>query len=289
MVVPTLLKKGRGSGLMEFDILVYAQGDNFSRTSKLLPMEVPVTIRVNGEEWVTVLCTPKNLKEFALGFLYLEGVISGLEDVLLLRVCDAEREIEARLVRDVILPQKRILTSGCGKGVTHSLFEEMDYQFDSGPILAPDKVFALMNELYDKSAHYQSTGGIHASGISDGKEVLWVAEDIGRHNTLDKLKGYCLLNGISTEGKVILTTGRISSEMLVKAARMGVPFVVSRTSPTALAVELARQWGITLIGYARGKKFRVYSGVNRIEGWQGPDLTPLRVEETPPSTPNSIC
>ena len=145
------------------------------------------------------------------------------------------------------------------------LSEDADFRLEGGPHLAPDEIFNLMNELYRLSTTYRQSGGLHSSGISDGERILWVVEDIGRHNTLDKIKGYCLLEGIETEGKVILTTGRISTEMLMKAARMGVPFLVSRTSPTSQAVELAEKWGITLVGYARGDSFRVYAHPERLK------------------------
>jgi len=102
-----------------------------------------------------------------------------------------------------------------------------------------------------------------------------VAEDVGRHNTVDKLAGLCLTRGVPTRGLILLTSGRVSSEMLAKAARMGTPVVISRTAPTSLSVEQARAWGITLIGYARGRRFRVYAGEGRIR----PEGTP-----TPPPT-----
>ena len=270
-----------------FEVFTFDRTRGFIKDTRLVPLEAQVTIRVNGQEWVTLSCTPVNLKELALGFLYLEGALRSLDELLLLRVCDDEREIEARLTREVPLPAHSVITSGCGRGVTYLDAAMEAYSLGEGPRLKPEAVFSLMRELYERAALYREAGGIHASAISDGEGVIWVAEDIGRHNTLDKLKGYCLLNGIPTEGKVILTTGRISSEMLVKAARMGAPFVVSRTAPTTLAVELARRWNITLIGYARGGRFRVYSGVNRIERWRGPEWAPSEDVEQSPSTPDS--
>jgi len=106
---------------------------------------------------------------------------------------------------------------------------------------------------------------VHTSALSDGQKLLVVASDVGRHNTLDKIQGQCLLEGIDTKDRVLLTTGRLSAEMLNKAAKMQVPVLVSRTSPTDLAVELAKSWGITLIGYARGEQIHVYSGEERVE------------------------
>ncbi len=246
----------------EIEILSYSDG-KLERTLKLMPDEALVALRVNGQDWISLYCTPQNLRELTLGFLYLEGVINGLEDVATLRVCEDLKVVEVVLYRDVVLPARRVITSGCGQGITH-LAGDVDFRLEGGPHLAPDRILSLMRELYRLSTSYRQSGGIHSSGISDGERILWVAEDIGRHNTLDKIKGHCLLEGIETGGKVILTTGRISTEMLVKAARMGVPFLVSRTSPTAQAAELAERWGITLVGYARGTGLRVYSHPERV-------------------------
>ncbi len=248
--------------MQEFEVLCYNDG-RLERAVKLLPDESLVVLKVNGQDWISLYCTPRHLRELALGFLYLEGIINGLEDVATLRVCEDFKVVEIVLYREAFLPTRKVLTSGCGQGITY-LTKEVDFRFEGGPHLAPEKVLSLMSELYRLSTTYRQSGGIHSSGISDGERILWVAEDIGRHNTLDKIKGHCLLEGIETEGKVILTTGRISTEMLVKAARMGVPFIISRTSPTSQAVEMAERWGITLVGYTRGSGFRVYTHPERL-------------------------
>jgi FdhD protein len=121
-----------------------------------------------------------------------------------------------------------------------------------------------MNKLKDQMLLYQFSGGVHTSALSDAKELIIVAEDIGRHNTLNKIQGECLLRGLSTKDRLLLITGRISSEMLLKAAKMQVPIVVSRHSPTGRAIMLARDLGISLIGQARGSRLAVFSHPERL-------------------------
>jgi FdhD protein len=226
--------------------------------------EVAVTVYVNRKELVAFLCTPRNLRYLALGFLYLEGIISGLDDVALLRVCDDEETIEVRLTRDVELPTRRVLTSGCGGGTTFADLTAQAGRIDSTLKVTPSQVLGLMRRLYREAELYRTTGGVHTSALSNGQKLLVVASDVGRHNTLDKIQGQCLLEGIDTRDHILLTTGRLSAEMLNKAAKMQAPVVVSRTSPTDLAVELAQAWNITLIGYARGEQIHVYSGEERV-------------------------
>ena len=119
--------------------------------------------------------------------------------------------------------------------------------------------------LLNSARLYRLTRGVHTSALSDGRQILAVAEDVGRHNTIDKLWGYCLAQGIDPAGQVLLATGRISSEMLNKAAKMRVPVVASRTSPTSLSVRLAAEWDIMLIGYARANSFNVYASQWRLD------------------------
>jgi FdhD protein len=117
-----------------------------------------------------------------------------------------------------------------------------------------------MRQLLAAATLYGITRGIHTAALSDGRHLVAVAEDVGRHNTIDKLWGYCLKHAIDPAGHMLLATGRISSEMINKAAKMRLPVVVSRTSPTGLSVRLAQEWNITLVGYARGSSFNVYTG-----------------------------
>jgi FdhD protein len=123
----------------------------------------------------------------------------------------------------------------------------------------------LGKKLFDSQGLYQKVRGVHASALSDGKEILILCEDIGRHNTLDKIAGKMLLEEIQPDRKILLTTGRISSDMLQKAARIGSSMLISRTSPTSLSIELAEKAGVTLIGYARGRQFMIYTNPQRVQ------------------------
>jgi FdhD protein len=231
-------------------------------TSVHVPSEMELTIYVNSKELVTILCTPTKLNCLVLGFLYAEGIISGTGNVANMRICEEESLADVRLNNaDFSLPRLRKLTSGCGGGVA---FKTQGQRVDSGLVVAPTKVLSLMKQFQEHMELYRLCGGIHASALSDSKNLIAVAEDIGRHNTIDKIMGECLLRGLSTRDGLLLSTGRVSSEMLLKAANMQTPVVVSRTSPTELAISLARDMGIALVGYARGNRLSVYSHPERL-------------------------
>jgi FdhD protein len=132
------------------------------------------------------------------------------------------------------------------------------------PRVEPEAIGQLVEMLFESQSLYRETGGVHTSALSDGEKVLISAEDIGRHNTLDKIAGLCLMNNIWPETRILITTGRISSEMLQKAARLRAPILISRTSPSSLSIEMAERYGITLIGYARKHRFNVYSNGQRV-------------------------
>ncbi len=240
--------------------------------SEIRPAEKPVvretawTIYVNGQELVTVLCTPHKMNFLVLGFLASEGIIQSLDDVGLLRVCEDEGNVvDVRLRNESLsLPQKRVLLSGCGGGVTFEDLTVSHTRLTSSLAVTPAQISKLMRYLKKSAEVYRTAGGIHASALSDGERLLIVAEDVGRHNTLDKIRGECMLRGILTKDRIILTTGRISSEMVNKAVGMETPILISRTSPTDLAVRLADSWGITLVGYARGKRMNIYTHPERI-------------------------
>ena len=226
--------------------------------------EQPLSIVVNGRELATLMSTPVKLDCLVLGFLSFEGIIRGLEDITHLEVSTEEGLAEVRLRGTFTPPKRQIYTSGCSGGVTFS-----NALLDHAPVLLermldPDKVFPLMRLLYEAATLYQQTRGVHAAALADDEKLLIVAEDVGRHNALDKIRGEAMLREIETTGRILLSTGRISSEMLRKGAHMGIPFIISRTSPTSLSVEGAKRLGITLIGYVRGDGFNLYSHPERM-------------------------
>lgn len=220
-----------------------------------------VRLHVNGRELTALMCTPENLDHLALGFLRSEGLIGALSDVRRVVVCPSRACVEVWL-KDAGFqaPAGRIITSGCGGGITFA-----DLSAAAEPVTAhlqvtPQQVGRLLFKLQEG----QHTRGIHTSALADTDDLLMVVEDVGRHNTIDKLWGRCLVEGIATEGRILLSTGRISSEMLNKAARMRTPIVASRTSPTTLSVALATAWNVTLIGYVRRDSLNVYTGGERV-------------------------
>lgn len=223
-------------------------------------------ISVNGEELATFMCTPIALEELALGFLRSEGIIGSLDDIDILHLSDSKTCVDVWL-RDLgkEMPTRRIITSGCGGGVTFDDLSERHDPLSSTRSVAPRQIVALMKQLHLSAKLYNEVRGVHTSALSDGEELLLVAQDVGRHNTIDRLWGQALQRDVETTDRILLASGRISSEMLSKAVKMNAPIVVSRTSPTSLSVELARAWNITMIGYARGSSFRVYSGPERIQ------------------------
>lgn len=227
--------------------------------------EILLCIHVNGKELATFMCTPHEPDELALGFLRSEGIIHSLDEVRVLTISNNGTCVDIWLDRSEFqAPQRRIVTSGCGGGVTFDDLTSRHEPLDGLASLSPEQVFDRMRELYKAGQLYHATQGIHTSALSDGNQLLLVAEDVGRHNTIDRLWGKALKRKLPTKGLVLLATGRISSEMLVKAVKMQVPIVASRTSPTSLSIALAEAWNITVIGYVRRNSLRVYTASHRI-------------------------
>lgn len=226
--------------------------------------EASVSLTVNNNTWLTWMCSPVALEALAIGFLYSEGFITSLGDVASVRVCSKGDNVDVWLYRDLFPPQRWARASGCVGGVTAQPWARPLPRVTDGAPLSSSAVGELMAQLYEAQQMYRTAGGIHASALSDGRSLFALAEDIGRHNTLDKLAGQCLLAHVVMTGNLLLTTGRLSSEMVGKAARMGVPIVISRSAPTSLAIELAERCGLTLIGYARRDSFNVYTCPERL-------------------------
>ena len=227
--------------------------------------EGSVTIFVNGGELATLMCTPRDPLQLALGFLANEGFIETYAEVEIAHVCGAGGCVDIWLSHPLSdRPLRKIITSGCSGGLTFADLAAAQEPVCSNLTIAPERLASLIAKLQDQDSLYARARGVHTSALSDGERLLVVAEDIGRHNTLDRLRGECLRTGIDSIGLILLSTGRISSEMIQKAVRMGCPILASRTSPTSLSVGLARQWNITLCGYVRRNHMNVYSHPERL-------------------------
>ena len=227
--------------------------------------EQPLTIYVNGRRFITILSTPRQLEPLVVGYLWLERVILSTADIRRLAVSEVDGRADVDLVHEVELPEERILTSGCGGGITFRIDPRVIPRIRSPLRVAPARLFERMKDLYRRAAGYRASRGIHGAALADPDRLVTMAEDVGRHNAVDKICGEALLGGVATQDRVLLSTGRVSSEMLLKGARMGVPLVVSRTSPTEMAVSLAEQLGITVVGYLRQGAFNLYAGGEHLD------------------------
>jgi FdhD protein len=232
--------------------------------------EAPLTIMLNGEELATLLCSPHSLELLALGFLVGEGVLRSRHDLKSIS-CQPEqgivwvKTVDGATRLDGFL--RRNFASCCGKGrpTLHFLndYEQIQPITDMTRFTVRDLLgwIALLDE---QAKTFKLTGGVHEVALADKAGFVVSYEDIGRHNALDRVLGYTFLNDIETSAKAVILSGRIASEMLAKAARIGVPVVVSRSAPTCLSIDMAEQLGITLVGFARGNSLSVYTHPDRI-------------------------
>ena len=219
------------------------------------------------------MCTPVDLEALAVGFLFNEGLIDHFDEIASVRVCERQDNVDVWLTHAVARPTQWQRTSGCAGGVTGAQNHINAQTSPTGLIqdsvrFTPPQITILMSSLLASQNLYQESGGVHSSALSDGEKLVLIAEDIGRHNTLDKIAGRYLLERIRVEPRLLFTTGRVSSEMLQKTVRLGAAAIISRTAPTSLSVRLAETAGITLIGYARRDRFNVYTHPERIEEFE---------------------
>ena len=236
------------------------RGDRVEDVKGEVVREQPLTLYVNGDRFLTLLCSPMQLEALVVGYLWMEKIIQSLDEVTQLAVSAVDGRADVTLRTPVELPTERILTSGCGGGITFRIDHRLFPRLHSRLRVAPNDICQRMKDLFGAAVHYKESRGIHGAALADPSRLLVVAEDVGRHNAVDKVKGEALRRAIPTEDRILLSTGRVSSEMLLKAARMGVPIVASRTSPTEMAVALAEQLNVTVCGYVRGDTLNLYAG-----------------------------
>ncbi len=222
------------------------------------------TIFLNDRELVTLLCSPENLRYLAVGFLTSEGILGSKDEIRKMEIDDwlgvAHVELEGENVTADSLITRRLIASGCGGAATfYSSADATTPKITSTMEISSDEVFALVSEFQHRSQLYLATHGVHSAALADRKDILVFSEDIGRHNAIDKIFGKCLLEDITTDDRVIITSGRITSEILHKVAKRGIPAIISISAPTSLGLKTADNLGITLISSVRGKNMNVYT------------------------------
>ncbi len=236
---------------------------NNAEVEDIIAEERRLRISVNGKEALKLYCSPIMVRELVVGFMMTEGIIRGnwCAERMTIRYGD-EILVDIPAEGEISL-EGATITSGCVGGVT---FERPPAEkiTANGVVIGLDKLRDVFREFQKKSDLYNQTGCIHSAAVSDGEYVLVVAEDIGRHNAVDKVIGYCVLEQIPLADKILFVSGRLSSEMASKASRWKIPIVVSRAAATALSVDIAEKSGITMVGFMRGKRLNIYTHPGRI-------------------------
>jgi len=273
-----VVKDGKCSGdgvaweeAVTYDIVEFRDG-SFRPAQVTAIQEVPLTIYLNGQEMVTLLCTGKHPTYLAVGFLRSEGWIRDLGDLKDVRIEADDQRIKAfvEVSTDPLKaqPVRRSVTSGCGKGTSFDRNVEtaIGVRVSARLVVAPDQIFRLMAELTERSTLYRRTRGCHNASLAEPSRIVIFREDIGRHNAIDMICGQCLLDGVTTEDKLIVTTGRIASEILLKTIRLGVPILVSGSAATRFSIDLARKTNMAMVGLVESGRMVVYNSGGRIAG-----------------------
>ncbi|MCX5838328.1 MAG: formate dehydrogenase accessory sulfurtransferase FdhD [Deltaproteobacteria bacterium] len=246
-----------------FRISVY-DGEGFSEKDERIIREIPLAVHLNDRKIITIACAGLHVEELAVGFLRSEGFLRIREDVAAVEVSPDRTQVRIRTAagREIPDPETtagRTLASSGARGFGGPAAESPEEPLSGRFTVAPEAVLDLMERFLGQARLHEETGGTHAAALARNGEILVVREDIGRHNTIDMLGGYALLHGVDCRDAVIFRTGRVSSEIVHKIWRLGVPWVCSLSVPTTQAVEIARAAGITLIGSVRRGRMKIYS------------------------------
>lgn len=233
-------------------------------------LEKPLTIFLNHVELATMICSPGGCEELGIGFLISEGIIQNRSDITSISCRDAEGLLW--IETNTPTPQtnsflRRHMASCCGKGRAGLYFINDFRQLQavqSDAMFSAEQLLGFIYALEHKSDVFRLTGGVHAAALADQSGLLYMYEDIGRHNAVDKVLGKAFLEEMETRDKCLLLSGRIASEILIKAARSSIPFVLSRSAPTELTIELAEELEITVVGFARGDRLSIYSHPEKV-------------------------
>jgi len=238
--------------------------------NEMIAIESPFTVMLNGQEFATLVCSPTDIDDLLVGFLASEGIIRSHDEITSISI-DKDRgfayiELVKTLERNQGDHSKRFIGSCCGKSRQFYLKNDVKTAktVNSQVLISVNQCYSLMNQLQQASKHFKETGGVHNAALATVNDILTIRTDIGRHNALDKIYGDIIKNHISLKNKVIVFSGRISSEVLLKVSKIGIGILLSKSAPSDLALNLANDLGITTIGFIRGDKMNVYTHPRRI-------------------------
>ena len=258
-----------GGGFEENCAVVRFDADSATNVVKPTAREYPLTIIFNGCQLVTMLCSPDSLQDLAVGFLSSEGFLRSKDEIKNIAVDQLRgivrlQTIDGREISQETL-SKRLISTGCGRGAAfYSATDVVNKVITSKTSITAEEILSIALTFQHASSVYRETHAVHSAALYRGPQIVVHAEDVGRHNAVDKIFGRCLLQGISTDDCLLITSGRISSEIAHKVVKKGIPILVSISAPTTLAVQVAEKMGITLIASVRGGKMDVYTNNWRI-------------------------
>lgn len=231
--------------------------------------EHPLTLYVDKREVVTLMTLGQAPEALAIGYLRNQRLVSSIEEIAAVQV-DWETEAVAVTTRRRIKGlqekmKKRTVTTGCGQGtVFGDLMEEIEsIRLRDDVRLTEDTLYALLDAVRRHETIYKTAGAVHGCALADGAEILYFVEDVGRHNAVDAIAGQMWLDGVDGSDKIFYTTGRLTSEMVIKAAQMHIPFLVSRSGLTKMGYDIAQKTGITMLGRAVNKRYLLFTGRHR--------------------------
>jgi FdhD protein len=242
---------------------IRVDGDLFMHGVHDVVEEIPIALFINGRHAITVMMSPVNMEDFVTGYLFTEEIIKTTKEIESIKT---EKNRVSVITKNLfkVLPPKKTILSGCGGSVSYIDVEKLP-KIHSDFSISAAAITTALRSLPDSDIH-RTAGPFYTDVLLDSQHIISVAEDIGRHNAIDRIIGYALRNGIYMSQTFVISSGRISSEMVRKCLIANIPIIVSRSATTTLSVEIANKTGMTVIGFARDGKLNIYSHPERITG-----------------------
>jgi len=242
---------------------IRVDGNHFLHGVHDVVEEIPIALFINGRHAMTAMMSPVNLEDFVTGYLFTEEIIKTMKEIESIKFEKNRVSVITKNLFKVIPPKKTIL-SGCGGSISFIDVEKLP-KIHSDFSISAAAISSALRSVPDSDIHL-TTGAFYLVALLDSQRVISISEDIGRHNAIDRLIGYALRNGIYMSQTFVISSGRISSEMVRKCLTANIPIIISRSATTALSVEIADKTGMTVIGFARDGKLNIYSHPERITG-----------------------